>query len=371
MGNNTNRLYFIDCLRAFAILMMLQGHFISGVLDTNNINTQAPIYQIWLYFRGFTAPLFFTITGWIFTFLLIKKNDKKWQNARILKGIKRASLIIFIGYLLRINLKSFYYGHINSSFIYTDVLHIIGLGLLCLILIFVLCFRNNIAFSITLFLIGVLVFFTQPLYSSIKFQQLSPFLATYLTKANGGVFYLFPWLGYICFGGFIAIILKYCKYSQKTLNKISILFFFIGVYLVFYSSNTILFVEKLFLYKSTLLSKVAYNNFLFIRLGDVLILFSIFIIIQTKLKNKFWRTIGENTLPLYVIHYFILYGSLTGVGIYKYYHHSFSWAQTIIGAFSFIIVCVLILYLYKIGKQKTRNFFMRLIKNIINFKIKV
>ena len=27
------RLYFLDALRAFAILMMLQGHFISGVLD--------------------------------------------------------------------------------------------------------------------------------------------------------------------------------------------------------------------------------------------------------------------------------------------------------------------------------------------------
>ena len=29
----SQRLYFLDAIRAFAILMMLQGHFISGVLD--------------------------------------------------------------------------------------------------------------------------------------------------------------------------------------------------------------------------------------------------------------------------------------------------------------------------------------------------
>ena len=34
------RLYFLDALRAFAILMMLQGHFISGILDPNFKNPE-------------------------------------------------------------------------------------------------------------------------------------------------------------------------------------------------------------------------------------------------------------------------------------------------------------------------------------------
>ena len=56
------RLYFIDALRAFAILMMLQGHFISGLLDPVFKDPSNPIYSFWLYCRGFTAPVFFTIT---------------------------------------------------------------------------------------------------------------------------------------------------------------------------------------------------------------------------------------------------------------------------------------------------------------------
>ena len=69
------RLYFIDALRAFAILMMLQGHFISGLLDPVFKDPSNPIYSFWLYCRGFTAPVFFTITGWVFTFLLLGNKE--------------------------------------------------------------------------------------------------------------------------------------------------------------------------------------------------------------------------------------------------------------------------------------------------------
>ena len=74
------RLYFIDALRAFAILMMLQGHFISGLLDPVFKDPENPIYSFWLYCRGFTAPVFFTITGWVFTFLLLRSKVQGWKT---------------------------------------------------------------------------------------------------------------------------------------------------------------------------------------------------------------------------------------------------------------------------------------------------
>ena len=76
------RLYFIDALRAFAILMMLQGHFISGLLDPVFKDPDNPIYSFWLYCRGFTAPVFFTITGWVFTFLLLRNTTEGWNNPK-------------------------------------------------------------------------------------------------------------------------------------------------------------------------------------------------------------------------------------------------------------------------------------------------
>ena len=70
------RLYFIDAIRAFAILMMLQGHFIDTLLAIEYRDPDNIAYSTWLYFRGITAPVFFTISGLIFTYLLIKAKEK-------------------------------------------------------------------------------------------------------------------------------------------------------------------------------------------------------------------------------------------------------------------------------------------------------
>ncbi|MDA7736464.1 DUF1624 domain-containing protein, partial [Flavobacteriaceae bacterium] len=131
-----SRVYFLDALRAFAIIMMLQGHFISSVIDTSTLDTTHWGYRFWLYCRGFTAPVFFTITGWIFTFLLLNEEHEQ-SNLRIKKGIKRGGELLIWGYLLRLNLPSLLSGSINGSFIQTDVLHIIGLSICFVILLYV------------------------------------------------------------------------------------------------------------------------------------------------------------------------------------------------------------------------------------------
>ena len=83
----TNRIYFIDAVRAFAILMMLQGHFIDTLLAVEFRDTTNIAYRIWQYFRGITAPTFFTISGLIFTYLLMKARDKGTSQERIKKGL--------------------------------------------------------------------------------------------------------------------------------------------------------------------------------------------------------------------------------------------------------------------------------------------
>ena len=97
MSVDSKRLFFIDAIRAWAILMMLQGHFIDGLLDTVFRNPEGTFYSIWLYFRGITAPVFFTVSGFIFTYLLIKSQDSGWQNSRVKKGLKRGLQLLLIG----------------------------------------------------------------------------------------------------------------------------------------------------------------------------------------------------------------------------------------------------------------------------------
>ena len=100
----TNRLFFIDAVRAFAILMMLQGHFVDTLLNPIYRDEANIAYQIWSYFRGITAPTFFTISGLVFLYLLLKAKDKGDDQSRIKKGLYRGLLLIAIGYALRVNI---------------------------------------------------------------------------------------------------------------------------------------------------------------------------------------------------------------------------------------------------------------------------
>ena len=129
MSAKNNRLFFIDTMRAWAILMMLQGHFIDGLLDPVFRDSSNTVYNVWLYFRGITAPVFFTVSGFIFTYLLIRVPENGMDNPRVAKGIRRGLQLLAIGYLLRLNLGGLLKGEIYNAFYLVDVLHCIGLSI--------------------------------------------------------------------------------------------------------------------------------------------------------------------------------------------------------------------------------------------------
>ncbi len=351
---NRPRLHFIDALRAFAILMMLQGHFISGVLNPDTIDPTNVFYTFWLYCRGFTAPVFFTITGWVFTFLLLQNEEEGWKNPRIKKGLKRSLELLLWGYLLRLNLPMLFNGQLNSSFLYPDVLQIIGLGLIFIILIYLLFSFMKQWTNLVFLGIGLLIFICEPLYVDLNFPKLPSYLSSYLTKANKGVFYLFPWLGYVSLGAFIAYL-----FPAKTnhLWSWTVGFIALGLWLIFRSSAFLIWLESVT--NIELFRQLAYNNFLFIRLGDVFVLFGIFMFFNNNFKRGLWTTIGGKTLEIYIVHYFIFYGSLFGIGIYKYAKYTWAFGESVVGALVFMGGCVGIVLLDKHYREKIFTFLKR------------
>lgn len=338
MEKKTARLFFIDAMRAWAILMMLQGHFIDGLLDVafkDNTNTT---YTIWKYFRGITAPVFFTVSGFIFTYLLIKVPQKGWQNPRVLKGIKRGLQLLFIGYLLRANLFGILKGEIYDAFFLVDVLHCIGLSLLGIIGIYLLAQKTNKALLSTLLLgVTALLFLFEPLYEKWTFGFLPQALANFLTRANGSVFTIIPWFGYTTFGAFLSVLFTRYK-NHKFLYEYAILLSLLtGIVLIFFSSD--LFLRLSDLTGATLFEAIAMNNYLFIRLGDVFLVFAVFMLFRGLMTHPTLLKIGQSTLSIYIIHFIILYGSFTGLGLYKFFHHQLSPMMAISGAIVFMIVC--------------------------------
>ena len=354
----TNRLYFIDAVRAFAILMMLQGYFIDTLIDPVFRAPNHTAYQIWSYFRGITAPTFFTISGLVFTYLLLRANAKGNDFPRIKKGLLRGLLLIAIGYSLRINLLNWLTGHFSTRFLVIDVLQCIGLSLIILVCLHVLFKNYSYLFSTILFVIGCICFLSDPLYRNLDIQNVPLIIANYMTKINGSVFTILPWFGYSAFGAFLStIFFRHVHRARFKLFTI-ITFFITGYFLIYHSSW---FLIKLFYMTDIEVLKLSANyNYLFTRLGNVLVLFGIFYLFERFLKQSIITKIGEKTLSIYVIHFVLLYGSFTGYGLKYFLNKSLNPTEAILGAIIFLAVVCFISFHY----AKTNAFIYNLVRKI-------
>ncbi len=337
-------------MRAWAILMMLQGHFVDGLLDNAFRDSNNLWFSVWQYFRGITAPVFFTVSGFIFTYLLIRGEKTGFNNPRVKKGIKRGLQLLFIGYLLRTNLFGLLQGDIYDSFYFVDVLHCIGLSILGVVGIYLFTYnKNKIMFPALLVTITCLLFVFEPYYNQWSYPYLPQALANYLTKANGSVFTIFPWFGYASFGGFLSVLFTRYKSLKNLYPSAIAISGLTGLGLIFYSSNG--FIELANLTDIQLFTEIYFNNYLFIRLGDVLVVFAIFMMFRRFMTNETVLKLGQSTLSIYVIHFIILYGSLTGLGIYYFLNHSLAPSVVIPGAIAFMVVCSYLSLQYEQKKE--------------------
>ena len=333
---SSSRLYFIDAVRAFAILMMLQGHFIDTLLDVSFRDPNNMAFSIWQYFRGITAPIFFTISGLIFTYLLLKSQDKGTNKHRLQKGIRRGLMLIAIGYVLRIPILRWLAGSYDSYFLVVDVLQCIGLALILIILCYKMFRQNNSFFSQFLLWIGVVIFLFEPWYRTYDASGIPLVLANYLTKVNGSVFTIFPWFGYMAIGAFIASL--FYRYEGRLWFKpITVITFLLsGLILIYYSTSVLKFLG--YHSKIQLFIDVSNFNYLFIRLGNVLVIFGLFYAFENLLNQSLFLKIGQKTLSIYVIHFIVLYGSFTGLGLNRIFGKNLNPYEAVIGAIIFLII---------------------------------
>lgn len=308
----SGRIYHIDALRGVAILMMLQGHFVDTLLiDEDRIG---PLYDLWKFCRGHTAPVFFTTAGVILVYLLIRKPDKTYQKMRLKKALWRGLEVLMWGYLLRFNVLPFVlYGKVYTEFWRVDVLHCIGMGLLFIALSYQLVSRLPINFfRILLLSISLSIFIFHPWYSALDYSELPFGIRTYLTRETGSVFTLLPFLGYLFVGAFLGSL--YTLFYEKRKWAFIIGLLLVSVFLMTKSSWALTQLHELT--GIELFKRVAWNNFGFIKVGRVLLIYSAFMIAEPLLaKIKILNTLGQHTLTIYILHFFILFGSWFGLGI--------------------------------------------------------
>ena len=366
-----SRLWFIDAARSLAIILMLQGHFISLTVSDYGImadalNSKAGtsgniFFDFWYQLRGFTAPLFFTITGLVFVYLLTGKTKEPfWKQKRVKRGLTRGLTIIAWGYLLQLNFKNVNYylaGKLNDRFFAFHVLQSIGIGILVLIILYALhSYVKRINFTLILFFSAIGIFTLYQILDSPGagyFPKNAPQIIQNAMHGPKSVFPLTPWLGYILLGGSLGSIIRSQAHrlQQKWFPLILVL---VAVAINHLSRHAFLLVDRMFD------TEYAFGNngWFFYRFTEIIVLIGVLMYMERIINKKetLFIKMGQNTLVIYIVHVILLYGAIIGIGLRTWFEKSLTFTESIIGAIVFILFFGLLTYI----QPKMINMFKRI-----------
>ena len=414
---HTTRLTFIDSLRSIAILLMLEGHFITHSLlpvyrDDNN-----PIYAVWKFSRGLTAPVFFTISGLIFTYLLLKDKNKGFQNKRLKKGVKRGFLLLFLGYLLQLKLYKVFFSGISLFTDFFSIFHVLQcIGSSLILIVCVYLFKTyflKIPLEILLFMLGLAVFLGTPTLLNLEYTTVPEFVENILISTrdlsrNRSVFPLFPWAGFVFMGGFLGS-LTYRFEKQNSHLLFAGILATAGVLLISFNYNLMVFLQPFTAFIGLEAIQYVYEMN---RVGQVFLVISTVLLLETSLKeihrstsfsfpkntvtfisigcwvllfflwkhpmpsayrylmffvplalllakgvgwnSQLFYAIGQNTLFVYVVHVVLLYGGFLGLPFGKWIHAKLTPFYALFGMLLFLsLFALLTKYFYLTKKTST------------------
>lgn len=337
--------------------MMLQGHFISRTLvdyseragSRGSIDSFGDVlFAVWFHLRGLTAPLFFTITGVVFVYLLLGglNTGAFFSQKRVRKGIKRALTIIFIGYLLQTNFQNIDYylaGKVNGRLFGFHVLQSIGTGILVLLMLYGIFLLSKLKrFSVILIIGAAAVFLSTPFIESYKEVYLPPGLHPIFQNPIHGphsFFPLFPWLGFVLSGGAIGAILR--EHISIVRTPSFPFKFFLGFSIV---TGVFLGIVSLLWWNAPEGVNVGRTFYSVFRLSEVVLFITILMYAErfSKGRDSIFIKMGQNTLVIYVWHVIMLYGAIIGIGLTRWLKHSLPFGVSILGAIAFVLFFALL-----------------------------
>ena len=351
------RLKFIDLARGIAILLMLEGHFIGLTLADEARDATHPVYIVWNFIRGFTAPLFFTVAGMIFTFLLAgAKEASFFKRVRVRKGFRRAAELLFWGYALQIsvwNIPNYIRGEFDTWFFAFHVLQCIGVGLIVLILIaglqkwtgkfsLVIWYGAAIVFSLGLYL------WLHSLPPETYVPQGWPQLFQNTLRGPRSVFPIAPWLGFTFLGGAMGAYVRSLESQPVTLK--SCLWFFILAACLKLLWLAVMIIPM----PATATTSLMWFTS---RATEVVAFLGIlrWLEIRYGIGVEWMLRVGRETFGIYIVHVIVLYSGIFGIGINHWLEGKLGPWQATGGAALFIAVFIVFAQLVNAWKMRKRG----------------
>ncbi len=356
--------------RSIAILLMLEGHITGELLSSDYRALNTDWYVFWQHLHGYTSPLFFTISGIVFSYLLTspKEEGSFWQNTRVQKGYRRVVELMIWGYLLQLHLKNLLSCMLDGSVYQTDwlmafhVLQSIGVSICIILFLFGLSKWTKWPFYywafggafVMLLCNGFQEFYIKQqrelvsagLQSSVVYRPAHwPKLIQNFFYGQYSDFSFIRFSGYTLFGAGMGHLLRTFERHAMRYGVAFVLvllgyIFVRDAYYILWGLDFSLNFIGLQHENVQLCNKDA-----LIGLGYVLMLIGVLIVVNRWIvfKDNLFLRMGQNTLLIYIVHVMLIYEGLLGVGLpLKAWSENFSPQQSW-GLSALIIACFFLL----------------------------
>lgn len=199
------RLEFIDLLRGWAVIVMIETHVVNATLAA--AHTATPGFGWLAFVNGLVAPSFLFASGLAFGVTLRRKApDLLSPGPALRKQLGRILLILAIGYILHLpffSLQRLLAGTTEREwlvFLQADVLHCIAITLLLLVLL-LLVLRSADRLATAAAVIAGVAILAAPWVWGFDYLGVVPAAAgAYLNGLHASLFPLFPWSGFLLAG---------------------------------------------------------------------------------------------------------------------------------------------------------------------------
>ncbi len=352
------RIEYIDLLRGWAVIVMIQTHMFNATLRPDV--TAGGFFQALKFIDGLVAPSFLFASGLAYAVTTRRKvNDYLAFGAPLFRQFARLFFILAIAYAL--HLPKFNYNHLVRDagheawmvFFQADVLHCIAVSLLFLQAL-LLILRSERRLYRTLSVLTVGVVFGTPVLWGIDFWNLLPApLAAYFNGLHYSLFPLFPWSAFLFAGAITGYWYAEARQKQQEGAELKMMnaAFLGGLALI--GASFVL--EPLALAVYPVYDYWLFGpSFVLLRIGLVLILCSAMFRYE-KLKGVSPRSavtlVGRESLIVYATHLMVIYGKLGPRTLQEVVGNSYGYTEAIVATVILLAAMIFLALVWSRIKQ--------------------
>ena len=189
------RLHYLDWVRGFGALIMLQGHAFDSFLKPELRSGGA--YNLSQFVGGMPPAIFLFLTGVTLAFLMDSTERKGLQPfERVSTAFRRSGYLFALAFAFRLQMFLFGFPAAWTDLFKVDILNCMGFAIALFSVMAFFRTRERIRLCAGL---GLAIAFASPLISQIGWSGMPWLLRSYLVPSYTG-FSLFPWGAYLAFG---------------------------------------------------------------------------------------------------------------------------------------------------------------------------